>query len=194
MEAPRARSVSVRRRRSLRLGLGAAVAALLIAVAAVMLTGDDADERADGGGATVAGPPGREFTLLRPDGWRELSAEERAELEGEPLAVLRRGEDEGLVIVNAPAGPERDLDAISRRLDARLKKELPDFRKVAARVVRVEAGRALLYSYARTRKGTAHTVLVVPARERTYTLNAVVPAGADDAAREVGRILRSFDL
>jgi hypothetical protein len=61
-------------------------------------------------------------------------------------------------------------------------------------VVEVKAGRALLYSYARTRRATAHTILVVPTDDRTYTLNAAVPAGADETAREVGRILFSFDL
>ena len=78
-------------------------------------------------------------------------------------------------------------------LDRRLGKAIPDFRKVAARVVRVEAGRALLYSYVRTKKATAHTLLVVPGQEVTYTVNAVVPAGAEDAARDVGQILNSFD-
>lgn len=190
MEAPRARSASIGRRTALRVVAAVAVAGIVLG--AITLGGDD--DAGDDGEATVAGPPGNEFTLLRPEGWRELSSDERESLPGEPLAVLRREEGQGLVVVNAPARRERDLDAISRRLDARLKKALPDFRRVGARAVRVKAGRALLYSYARTRRGTAHTVLVVPARSRTYTLNAVVPAGADDAAREVGLILNSFDL
>jgi hypothetical protein len=35
---------------------------------------------------------------------------------------------------------------------------------------------------------------VVPTDDRTYTLNAAVPAGADETAREVGSMLFSFDL
>jgi hypothetical protein len=98
------------------------------------------------------------------------------------------------VTVNAPAQREQDLDAIAARLDSRLRKEISDFRKVGARVVDVEAGPALLYSYARTDAGTAHTLLVVPTATRTYTVNAAVPAGAEDAAKEVGKILFSFDI
>lgn len=165
----------------------AAIAALAFGLS-VLLGGDDEEQ------ATVKGPPGNDFTLVQPDGWRVLSDEERAELPGDPLVVMRRGEGEGLLIVNAPSGTERDLDAVAKSLDKRLEKEIPDFRKASARVVEVEAGRALLYSYARARKATAHTILVVPTDERTYTLNAAVPAGAEDAAREVGRILFSFDL
>jgi hypothetical protein len=169
------------------LALAAAIA--LVVVGAVVLFGGDDDEE-----STVKGPPGHEFTLLRPEGWTEVGAEERDLIPGKPLAVLRREQGEGLVTVNAPARREQDVDAIAAELDRQLAKAIPDFRKVAARVVRVEAGRALLYSYVRTTKGTAHTLLVVPGPEVTYTVNAVVPAGAEDAARDVGRILNSFDV
>ena len=187
MEADGPRRLRVGRRTALLLVAAAAgVAALVFGLSALL--GDDGDEE-----ATITGPPGHEFTLLRPDGWSEVSDEDRELIPGKPLAVLRRGEGEGLVTVNAPAQPEQNLDAIAAQLDKRLEKAIPDFRKVGARVVRVEAGRALLYSYARSRRGTAHTLLVVPTPERTYTVNAVVPAGAEDAAREVGAILLSFD-
>lgn len=183
---------------SRRLGVGRRTALLLVVVAAGIaalglgisaLLGDDSDEE-----ATVKGPPGYEFTLLRPEGWTEVSDEELELIPGKPLAVLRRGEGGGLVTVNAPAKREQDLDAIAAELDRRLRKEIDDFRKVGARVVEVEAGSALLYSYARTEAGTAHTLLVVPTPDRTYTVNAAVPAGAEDAAKEVGEILLSFDI
>ena len=166
-----------------------AVLALVIVGAIALLGGDD-----DDGEDSITGPAGHEFTLLKPDGWTEVSAGDREQIAGRPLAVLRRGEGQGLVTVNAPAQSERDLDAVAQQLDRRLERAIPDFRKVRARRVRVQAGPALLYSYARTRRGTAHTLLVVPARNRTYTVNAAVPAGAEDAARDVGRILLSFDL
>jgi hypothetical protein len=165
-----------------------AAAIAVVVVGAVVLFGGDGDDE-----ATVTGPAGREFTLLRPEGWIEVGAEERDLIPGEPLAVMRRETGEGLVTVNAPARREQDVDAIAAELDRRLGKALPDFRKVTARVVRVEAGRALLYSYVRTKKATAHTLLVVPGPDVTYTVNAVVPAGAEDAARDVGQILNSFD-
>ena len=173
-------------RRAFLVAVAAGIAALVFGINA--LVGDDSDEE-----ATVKGPSGHGFTLLRPDGWTEVSDEDRELIPGQPLAVLRRGQGQGLVTVSAPAQPERNLEAVAAQLDKRLKKAIPDFRKVAARVVRVEAGRALLYSYVRTKKATAHTLLVVPDQEVTYTVNAVVPAGAEDAARDVGQILNSFD-
>lgn len=163
------------------------IALAVVGVIALVGGDDDADE------AAVSGPPGYEFTLLQPEGWTAVEEDELALIPGKPLAVLRRGEGEGLVTVTAPAKREQDFDAIAAQLDKRLKKEIGDFRKVDARVVKVEAGQALLYSYARTKRGTAHTVLVVPTAERTYTVTAAVPAGAEQAARDVGRILLSFD-
>lgn len=189
MEADGPRRLSVDRRTAVRVAVAAAVIAALVFGLSSLLGGDDGEEE-----ATVKGPPGQDFTLVRPDGWSEVSDAERAELPGNPLLVMRRGEGQGLLVVNAPSGSERDLDRVSRSLDKRLQKAIPDFRKASARVVDVKAGPALLYSYARVRRATAHTILVVPTDDRTYTLNAVVPAGADDAAREVGRILFSFEV
>ena len=175
------------RKTALRILALAAAVALIVVGAVVLFGGDDHEE------STVNGPPGHEFTLLRPEGWTEVGAEERDLIPGKPLVVIRRDEGEGLVTVNAPARREQDVEAIAAELDRQLGKAIPDFRKVAARVVRVQAGRALLYSYVRTKKGTAHTLLVVPGEKVTYTVNAVVRAGAEDAARDVGRILNSFD-
>jgi hypothetical protein len=168
---------------------GLAVVVAVAVVGAIVLLGGD-----DDGDASITGPPGHEFTLLRPEGWTAVGDAERNLVPGKPLAVLRRGDGAGLITVNAPAQREQDLDAIAAQLDKRLRREISDFRKVGARVVDVEAGTALLYSYARTEAGTAHTLLVVPRARRTYTLNAAVPAGAEDAAKEVGRILLSFDI
>jgi hypothetical protein len=173
------------------------IVAVVVAIAAIVLgvralTGDD-DEGGDDT-VKVTAPAGPDFTIEQPEGWRLVPDDERAGLAGNPLAVMRRDEGQGIVIVNAPSGTERDLDRVARGLDKRLEKALPDFRKVGARVVEVQAGPGLLYSYVRTRRATAHTTLVVPTDDRTYTLNAVVPAGADDAAREVGTILFSFDV
>lgn len=189
MEADGPRRLSVDRRLALRVAVAAAVIAALV-FGLSTLGGDDGGDEV----ATVKGPPGNDFTLARPDGWREVPDDEREGLPGDPLLVMRRGQGQGLLVVNAPSDSERDLDRVSRSLDKRLQKAIPDFRKASARVVEVEAGQALLYSYARGRRATAHTILVVPTDDRTYTLNAVVPAGADDAAREVGRMLFSFDL
>lgn len=175
--------------------------ALLVVIAAVVfavlaLTGDDDggdDKDAEATTLTVEGPAGDEFTLEAPAGWTAVSEEQRQALPGRPLTVLRRDDQQGLVIVNVQAGRVSNFDKQVETLDRRLNRAIPDFRKVTARIVRVKSGRALLYSYARGRRGTAHTLLVVPAGDRSYTINGTVPAGASDAARELGRILLSFD-
>lgn len=166
---------------------------ILLGVAGVLALVGGSDGGDGDDTSTVSGPAGYEFALLQPDGWTAVGDAERESIPGAPLAVLRRDGGGGLVTVNAPAQRARDLDTVSAQLDKRLRRELGDFRRVGARVVQVEAGEALLYSYARTERGTAHTLLVVPGAERTYTVNAAVPAGAEDAAKDVGRILMSFD-
>jgi hypothetical protein len=175
------------------LALLAIVAVVVVGV--IVLTGDG-DEEGNGGDKpttlTVKGASGDEFTLEQPARWTAVSEEQRQALPGRPLAVLRRDDQHGLVIVNVQPGTVKNFDKQVKALDRRLAKAIPDFRKVGARIVRVKSGRALLYSYARSKRGTAHTLLVVPAGKRSYTLNGTVPAGANDAAREVGRILLSF--
>jgi len=169
----------------------AIVAAVVIGV--IALTGGDDDDSSSGGTTTLTGPD-NEFTLQIPDGWSEVAADQREALPGDPLMVVQRDEQKGLVVVNVQPGKVKNFDAQVRTLDRSLKKAIPDFKKVGARVVEVKAGKALLYSYARQERGTASTILVVPAGDRSYSLNGTVPAGEKDAAREMGAILLSFDL
>lgn len=174
------------------MAFAAIIAAVVIGVMA--LTGDDDGD--NGGGAsttTITGPADNEFTLQVPAGWTAVPADELAGIPGDPLAVVRRDEQKGLVVVNVQPGKVKNFDAQVRTLDRRLGKAIPDFEKVGARIVDVKAGKALLYSYARRERGTAHTLLVVPAGDQSYTVNGAVPAGEDDAAREMGAILLSFD-
>jgi hypothetical protein len=166
-------------------------AAVVFAVGAFLLInalGGD-DEKS----ASVDGIGGDNLSLEVPDGWNRLSGDELASLPGDPLAVFRRDDGEGLVIVNAQKGRAGKFTQVARQLDKRLARQIPDFRKVRSRTVRVEAGTALLYSYARRKKGTAHTLIVVPAGDHSYTINAAVPAGSQDAAQQAGKIIFSFD-
>jgi len=192
MEASGSSPAAFFRGRPLRFAvLLAAIAAAVVAV--VALTGGDDEKSASGGTTTVNGPAGDEFTLETPAGWTEVPADQREAIAGDPIMVLRREEQQGLIVVNVQSGKVKDFDKQVKVLDRRLGKAIPDFRKVQARVVTVKAGQGLLYSYAREERGTAHTLLVVPVGDRSYSLNAAVPAGAKDAAQEVGQTLLSFD-
>ena len=175
------------RRRRLLIG---ALAGIAIAVAAFFiiraLTGDDNE-----GGTLKSQSAG--FTIHYPSGWKPVSKEQLARTPGAPLAILRQTDRRGILIINRQARPTSDFGKISSQLDRRLSKSIPDFKKVSSHTVGIEAGQAFLYSYIRKRKGTVHTVVVVPVGSRGYTLNAVVAAGAPEVARQVGAIIRSFD-
>ena len=142
---------------------------------------------------TVKGPSGNPFTFERPSGWKELSRTELDGLPGSPLVVLRRKDGRGILIVNEQARTSHDFAKISSDLDTALPKSVPDFKKVTSHTIGVKAGQAFLYSYTRTKKGTAHSVVVVPSASGGYTINAVVAGGADLVARQVGTMIRSFD-
>lgn len=142
----------------------------------------------------VHGPESSPFTVTAPRGWEPVPEGELSGMPGSPLVVLRQSGGEGIVAIGEERGVSRNLTRLSRALRAELRERFPDFKLVRTRRIAVEAGPALSLSYARTRKGTAHTLLVVPAGDRSYTLNAVVPAGHDEAAAAVGEILASFDV
>jgi hypothetical protein len=168
----------------------AALAAIALGAAAFFvvraLTGDN-----DGG--MLKGSSGNAFTIRYPAGWSPVSKEELARLPGRPIAMVRRTDRTAILTINKQRRATGSFDQVSRQLDRRLKKRIPDFRKVSSRTVTIRAGSALLYTYIRKRRGTVHTVVVVPIDAGSYTLNAVVASRARDAAREVGAIISSFD-
>ena len=166
------------------MGVALAVAAF---VAVRALNGDD-----DNGGK-LEGASANRFALSYPEGWTALPSEEVAALKGSPIAVVRRRDRRGIVIINRQRRITRDVDALSRQLDRRLKRRFSDFRKVSSQTVNVKAGRAFLYSYIRRSKGTAHSILAVQTSSGGYTLNAVVWGDAPDVAGQIGVIFRSFD-
>jgi hypothetical protein len=175
-------------RRTLAFGLLAVVVVAAAAVFALSyVTGRDAERRA------VEGPSESPFTMTRPSGWKELADQEREALPGSPLAVLRREDGKGIAIVGKEASRSRDFDKLSRELDRELPKSFSDFEKVTSHTIAVKAGQAFLYSYTRKKKGTANSVVVVPAKSGRFTINTVVTGGAVDVARQVGAMIRSFD-
>ncbi|MEA2394128.1 MAG: hypothetical protein QOJ82_2019 [Solirubrobacteraceae bacterium] len=56
------------------------------------------------------------------------------------------------------------------------------------------SARILRNSYIRERRGSVHSVVVVPAGRRSYVLTTVSQAGRKDVAREIGGIVTSFGL
>jgi hypothetical protein len=167
----------------------ALVGGVVVAAIVVFLLSRGGDES-----TAVHGPAAAPFTVTIPSGWESLSQEQLVALPGHPLAVLRQTDGNGIVVIHVESQTSASLSKLSNQLEARLSQTIPDFKLVNSRKVKVQAGRALSLSYARTQQGTANTLLVVPTSKGLYNLNAVVPAGQEDAARDAASILSSFDL
>jgi hypothetical protein len=165
----------------------AALAGLTMAAFLVLRQGDEAS------GGVLRGPPGQRFTIDYPNGWRALSPKELRALPGSPLGVLSRDDRKGLVVVSAGGRPARNFEKFSNDLTERLGRRLPDFQPQTASPIHVRAGDAFFYSYVRKREGTANAIVVVPAGRRSYVVNTVTRGGASSVAREVARLVLSFN-
>jgi hypothetical protein len=164
---------------------------VVIATAGFAIKAVTDDGRSDGG--RIEGTSDS-FKLSYPEGWEPLSENRLKNLPGNPLAVVRRKDGKGYVILRREKQAPRNFSAFSAQLTRELDQRVPDFQRQSSRIVRTRAGEAFFYSYIRRRAGTVHSVLVVPAGERSYALNTVSRGGSEQAAREIARILLSFDL
>jgi hypothetical protein len=164
--------------------VGAVVALIAIGVALLLITGDD-EGKLTGSGET-------NFSLSYPDGWKELSAGELGNSPGSPIAGVRSGDSSGFVFVRREGRAPKNFDSFSTQFTSELDRRLPDFQKRSARIVKTAGGNAFFYSYIRKRKGTVHTVVVVPDGSRSYALNTVSKGGEERTARDIANIILSF--
>jgi len=165
------------------------VALLAAAFAAKALTGDDQKK------GELKGTAGNEtFKLSYPEGWRAVPKDKLRSLPGRPLAIVRRSDGKGYVILRKEKRAPTNFNAFSADLTRALDKRVPDFQRQSSRIVQLRAGKAFFYSYIRKRAGTVHTVVVVPAGNRSYAINTVSQGGSEKVARETARIILSFDL
>ena len=162
--------------------------AIAAAVLVTTLGGDD-----DQGDTLTSSQPNG-YTMQYPSNWRALPAAELENLSPQPLALIRRKDGEGLVIIREAGRAPGDFTSFTSQLTKRLDGRLPDFQKRTSRRVKIRAGRALFYSYIRRDKGTVNTIVLVPAGKRSYTINTVSGGRAKDAAREIATMILSFDV
>jgi hypothetical protein len=145
-----------------------------------------------GGGASRGlGAPEHPFSITAPRGWTALHGDALTRVPGAPAAVLRRADGQGVVIVRRIPALSGDLRDVARELTAELRRQVPGFRLVSARLGRVRAGGAFLYTFVRG-SGAAQSLTVTKVGGVTYRIDTVVPAGAPDAAREAGAAVGSF--
>ena len=147
-----------------------------------------------GGGSTAAPSPhvfaGAGFRLSVPDGWTAMRGKALERVPGSPLAVVRRADGRGVVVVRSTGALSGDLRGVARGLTADLKARIPGFRLVSARLGSVRAGGAFLYTFARG--SSAQSLAVTRVDGKTYRIDSIVPAGSADSARQAGAIAASF--
>lgn len=145
------------------------------------------------GPADVQGPSGTPFSLTLPSGWKALSQEGLSRLPGSPVAVMQQTNGSGVLIINTQPASSASVAAVGKTVEQKLRTTIPDFKLVGAGPFNLEAGQAFQISYARTKAGTANTLVVVPAGGRIYTLNSVVPGGDQDAVKQAIDMIKSFN-
>jgi hypothetical protein len=90
-------------------------------------------------------------------------------------------------------GPvQGDLRVVARDLTSELRRQIPGFRLVGARLGRVRAGGAFVYTFVRGTSGAAQSLALTKVGGVTYRIDTIVPGGAPDAARQAGAIVASF--
>jgi hypothetical protein len=162
--------------------------AAVVLVALALLTGGH------GAAAKPAVPrytaPGSAFSVVLPAGWRALTPRQVAAVPSRPIAVLRRADHRGLVLVNEIAPLDGSLKSVTRSLTKRLRGRFAGFRPNGARLVTLRSGTAYLYTF--VRGNVVQSITVASTNGHTYAIDSVLPGDAPDVARQVGRIVLSF--
>jgi hypothetical protein len=127
----------------------------------------------------------RSFSVSYPASWHAGSV-------GATGAVLERSDHRGVVLVRERPPLKGTLASLVKDLPAQLSKRFSDFQPVNASVARLATGPAVVYTFARTKANKVQTIVVAPTAHRSFTIEAVAPTGAHDAAREAGQIVRSL--
>jgi hypothetical protein len=159
-------------------------------VACLLINGGDNKGSSDG--HQLNGNGKNDYTLSYPDSWRPLSSTELARQPGQPLAVIRRKDGKGFVVLRREGRAPRNFTGFSSDLSRALSKRVPDYQKRSSKVIKIAAGQAFFFSYIRKTKGTVHTIVLVPAGKRSYVLNTVSSGASQSVARQIARIILSF--
>lgn len=145
------------------------------------------------GSPQLHGPASAPFHMDYPRSWTQLTPAQLATLPGQPLAVIRRKDGRGTLVVTERPPVTQPLAQLPQGLKRTLSRRFSDFREVGAKVANLHGSApALLYTFARTKTGTAQSLVIVPSGNHSFALNAVVPPRSPDAAREVGAMIASF--
>jgi hypothetical protein len=167
--------------------LGLLAVGVIIAAVALFTGGSNSQ------GGTLSGSKEDAFNISYPKTWSPLSQDKVASFPGHPLAVLRRNDGQGVVVVRREQGAApADLNQLGAQLGQQLKRKDPSLKLHTQKLVKIRSGPALLTTYI-TKKGAVQSVVVVPSGKRTFSIDTASPGGADNVAREIGKMILSFD-
>jgi hypothetical protein len=174
--------------------VGIALAGLLAVGVAVGLVALLTGGGSSGNGGTLSSSSKENaFNISYPKTWSPLPTDKVASLPGQPLAVLRRNDGQGVVVIRREAGaPPADLNKLGADLGQQLKRRVPGLKLHTSKLVKIRSGTALYTSYI-TKQGRVQSIVVVPAGKRTFSINTISGGGADNVAREIGKMILSFD-
>jgi hypothetical protein len=71
---------------------------------------------------------------------------------------------------------------------------VPDYEPGTVSTVKTAAGPAFYFSYARTKAGTANSIVVVPDGSSSFVLESASAANDRDAAKDVAAMIGSFGV
>jgi uncharacterized protein (UPF0333 family) len=147
-------------------------------------TNDSTTVRADDAAAT--------FTIHYPKAWHELAADKLTAYKPQPIAAIQRTGGNATILVTAATTTSEKPAALAAELDARLKRQLKDYKRVAASIIKLPAGSAFFFAYLREQQGTLNTLTVLPLGNRSYVFSTVFPSASKRIAAEVVKIMRSI--
>ena len=168
------------------LALGALAVALVAFFGARTIVDDD-------GGGTVEAA-GKGFALEYPETWTPVSKTNLAQYPGSPQLVLERDGNSGLFVVRRESKAAPTKKSFGDELDKEISDRVPDYEPGTVRTVKTAAGSAFYFSYARTKAGTANSIVVVPDGSASFVLESSSAANDRDAAKDIAAMIGSFGV
>ena len=163
-----------------------ALAVGLVAFFGARTIGDD-----NGGGTVKATEQG--FTLEYPDTWKPIATDKLAQFPGSPQLVLDRDGGGQFVVIHKQSKAAPTQKSFGDELDKEISNRLPDYQPGTVSAVKTAAGPAFYFSYARTKAGTANSIVVVPDGKSSWVLESTSAANDRDAAKDIAAMIGSFD-
>jgi hypothetical protein len=151
--------------------------AALAAVAVLAGCGSGAGTGADAGS----------YHLKLPAHWQQRSSTPAG-----VVAVYVRSDHTALLTIKSEPRRIGVSPRFAHGIDVQLRRRLKGYRPLSHQIVVTKAGPAFLFTYTQTVGGELTSILLVPARGRSYVLDAVSDPASKAATRDIGRIFHSF--